>query len=334
MRGTTYIAFILVFLVVLAGSVVRMTGSGMGCPDWPKCFGLLIPPTSEDQVKWTPNFEYQEGQMVIENDTLWQAQTTHVSSGDSFSSSEFWAHYTKHDYAEFNSFHTWVEYINRLLGALSGIPILLLFILSITSEKVVPIVLASGALLSVLFVSWLGKLVVDGNLIPFSVTIHAVCALGILAFLVGMMQYLKADQFAISDALEGLIITSFSLAFLQLVLGTQVREQVDVLLEQGITRPEILDSLPTWWKIHRTAVWPLILIHLAWAVPLLKVSELRKYAGLTIGIILTLATTGFLFVKLGFPAFIQPAHILLAFGLILVDLRVLLAIQIHRRKDP
>jgi len=327
-RGTTYIAFILVFSVVLAGSVVRMTGSGMGCPDWPKCFGLLIPPTSEDQVRWAPNSEYQEGQMVIENDTLWQARSTHVSSGESFSSSELWSPYTKHDYVEFNAFHTWVEYINRLLGALSGIPILLLFSLALTSRKVIPITLASGTLISVLLVSWLGKLVVDGNLIPFSVTIHAICALGILAFLVGMMQHLKGNRFAISKTLRILIITSLTLAFLQLVLGTQVREHVDILLEHGKARPEILDSLPTWWKIHRTAVWPLILIHLAWAVPLLKVSGLRKYAGLAIGIILTLATSGFLFVKLGLPAFIQPAHILLAFGLILVDLRVLLASKV------
>ena len=328
MRNVTYIAFTSVFLVVLAGSVVRMTGSGMGCPDWPKCFGLLIPPTSEDQIRWSTNSEYDEGQMVIENDTLWQASSAHVSTGFDFEPTDLWVPYNKHDYAEFNAFHTWVEYINRLLGALSGIPILLLFSLALTSRKVIPITLASGTLISVLFVSWLGKLVVDGNLIPFSVTIHAVCALAILGFLVGMMQHLNGSRVQIPKSTRWLIIASFAFAFLQLVLGTQVREQVDILLEHGVARHDILDSLPTWWKIHRTAVWPLLLLHLAWAIPATKFDVIQSFAWITIGILIAQTLTGFLFSNLGMPALVQPAHILLAFGLILVDLRVLLASKV------
>ena len=228
----------------------------------------------------------------------------------------------------FNVFHTWFEYINRLLGALSGIPILLLFSLSLTSKKLVPIVLSSGTLLSVLFVSWLGKLVVDGNLIPFSVTIHAVSALAILAFLVGMMQHLSAERFTVTKTVRGLLIFALALSFLQLVMGTQVREQIDILLESGISRADLIDTLPSWWKFHRTAVWPLILLHLLWAIPAMKIKGFRNFAFIALAILLAQTLSGFLFVNLGMPALAQPAHIMLAFGLILVDLRALLASKV------
>ena len=76
-----------VFLVILAGGIVRMTQSGMGCPDWPKCFGRWIPPTSVDQLP----ANYKEIYAFKYVDT------------------------------SFNPYHTWIEYINRLLGSLLGL---------------------------------------------------------------------------------------------------------------------------------------------------------------------------------------------------------------------
>src|ERR1700749_1530440 len=79
--------FILTFLVIIAGGVVRTTHSGMGCPDWPTCFGSWIPPTNASQLP--PDFEKYLRKQDIDH--------------------------------TFNALHTWIEYFNRLLGTLLGI---------------------------------------------------------------------------------------------------------------------------------------------------------------------------------------------------------------------
>ena len=41
---------ILSYLLIFVGGLVRVSGSGLGCPNWPKCFGRWVPPTNIDQI--------------------------------------------------------------------------------------------------------------------------------------------------------------------------------------------------------------------------------------------------------------------------------------------
>src|ERR1041384_6275942 len=97
------------YLVILAGSVVRATGSGMGCPDWPKCFGYYIPPTDPSQVEFHADHAYKKGQMIIVNDTLWRV-TADFTSPKTFDRVN-WEKFPDNDYAKFFVLHTWTEYI-------------------------------------------------------------------------------------------------------------------------------------------------------------------------------------------------------------------------------
>ena len=126
-------AVVLVYLVIVAGAVVRMTGSGMGCPDWPKCFGYLIPPSEVSEIKFKPNYNYKKGIIIVHNEALLLAKTSFTSNKTLESSN--WETYTKHDYVTYNPTHTWIEYINRLIGAISGIPILIFTIISFSFWK-------------------------------------------------------------------------------------------------------------------------------------------------------------------------------------------------------
>ena len=148
------ITLISVYLIFLAGAVVRMTGSGMGCPDWPKCFGYYIPPTSEEQITWQPNSSYKKGMIIIKDEVLFVAEND-IKTTTNFKLSN-WEKYTKHDYANFNKYHTWTEYINRLTSVLSGFVFLFLMLGAFKfrkEKKSIPL-LAFLALFLMLFEGW------------------------------------------------------------------------------------------------------------------------------------------------------------------------------------
>jgi heme a synthase len=118
------VTLVLLYLVIIAGSIVRATGSGMGCPDWPKCFGYYIPPTNPAQIEFQESHEYKKSMMIIVKDTLW------LSKADFTSAKKFdysnWEKYPVHNYAKFFVMQTWVEYVNRLIGAVNAFALLAL----------------------------------------------------------------------------------------------------------------------------------------------------------------------------------------------------------------
>lgn len=327
LRRVTRVALVMTSLVVLAGSVVRMTGSGMGCPDWPKCFGLIIPPTTASQVTWKQGDSYEAGRMLISNDTLWVAQDDVIARNfDEERAMGTWEPYTKHDYAAFNPVHTWVEFINRLIGALTGIPALILLALSFFGGWKHGLWRTFGwSLLHLFFlglVAWMGKKVVDGNLIPFSITLHMLGAVFILMALALVLHAVRQHKWFNVVGVEkkwGLIIAA-ALTLLQLIAGTQVREEVDALVHVGMGRPNLLASLPAWWKVHRSGSWLVLIAQLWWIFPQLKRnSPLRSTARWSVALISIQMMSGIAFVFLAMPAILQPLHLLLAVGLLLLN---------------
>ena len=190
-KTTIITSFILVLLVIFAGSMVRMTGSGMGCPDWPKCFGYLIPPTTEKDVFWKSNFNYKKGVMILRNEKFYSAKIDFLSSNEFISSN--WLEYTIHDYNEFSVTNTWFEFINRFIGAIAGLSTLIMFLFSFNFLKTKPgvTIMSFIVVLSMLFQAWLGKLVVDSNLSPYKITVHMLMAIVILSLIIFI--YKKSD---------------------------------------------------------------------------------------------------------------------------------------------
>jgi cytochrome c oxidase assembly protein subunit 15 len=222
------ITLISLYVLILAGGIVRSTGSGMGCPDWPKCFGQYIPPT---QVSELP-FNYQE----IYKEKL-------------------------HGEVLFNPTKTWIEYINRLVGALTGLFMAITLVLSLKKGRSV-FLPTMAAFLLVMANAVLGKYVVDSFLLPGVVTMHMLLTTGVLFFL---LKALQAGQTKIDlpQAQRKWIAINAIIICIQILLGTQVRENMDEVIRAlgEHAKDQWIEALDLGYIIHRTFSWAILISH-------------------------------------------------------------------------
>lgn len=297
-RRIALITICAVYFLILVGASVRATGAGMGCPDWPTCFGSWIPPTSESQLP----ANYQEI-------------------------------YADRGYAEtrFNPVKTWTEYLNRLVGVTIGLLIL------VTAFKSLPlrhhdkwITIASvAALFMVIYQGWLGSRVVASNLQPGMITVHMLMALAIVGTL--LFAFGRARRSVLAAQAVPAVGTHFQLwlyivlgfTVLQVAMGTQIREMVDYLNHtQGAERSAWVSALPWFFYVHRTFS-AVVLFANVWLVWMLYQAlglghSLTRLAIGMLAVVVLAVVSGATLGHLGMPAVVQPTHLLTAsllFGL-------------------
>ncbi|MEN0056168.1 MAG: COX15/CtaA family protein [Mucilaginibacter sp.] len=313
------ITIILLFVLILAGGVVRSSGSGMGCPDWPKCFGRYIPPTSSADLPKDYKQKYVDKRLA-KNERF--AKTLDV-----FGYSDL-AKRIREDRSillpeEFNAGKTWTEYVNRLIGAISGLFLLLSAVYSFSYWKASKRI----ALLSVFnvilvgFQGWLGSIVVSTNLVAWIVTVHMLLALAILAIVIYTYHQAKVvgnQLLKTSTLVYAITIVALLLSILQITFGTEVREKIDAVATQfqGGYRNNWVANAGEIFSHHRDlAILVLVVNVMLYALIRKQFSRHsihQQLMSFTFLIIMLQIVTGILLSYWSLPPFAQATHIVLA----------------------
>ena len=276
--------FILTFLVIIAGAVVRTTQSGMGCPDWPKCFGKWIPPTNVSELP--PDFEkYLRKQDIDHN---------------------------------FNAWHTWIEYFNRLLGVLLGVFAIIQVVLFFRKKDLLrkAYKLSLFFLLAVILTGLFGAIVVKFNLAHLSISVHLLFAVILIQIQLALLLSVnsKLSILAVDDRMKKMLLAFLILVFVQSILGTMVRMHVDDISKilNYDQRETWLANNPAVFMLHRSLSWIILLVVLFIAWQGKHAPFIKNKIFILAGIILLSMVTGIILFYANMPAAAQPIHLLLA----------------------
>lgn len=311
---------IVLFLVIIAGGVVRSTGSGMGCPDWPKCFNRIIPPTHVSQLPEGYEQQYIDGR---------EKKNQRFANIVAFFGSKEAADKIRHDksilvHEEFNAAKTWTEYINRLVGVVAGFALLFSAIYAFTYIKSRPSIFVWSVInvFVVVLQAWLGSIVVSTNLMPWIITVHMLLALLIVAISIYTFYIattLRNGNILVNYSATGLktlAIVSLILTVVQVVFGTEVREIIDHLNGEGIERSQWIDSIGSKYEIHRILAY----ITLAMTVIFFFLVKSRynvrslqaRFSWILLALVLIQMLSGIVLARFEVPAFAQTTHLVIA----------------------
>jgi cytochrome c oxidase assembly protein subunit 15 len=309
----TLITTIAVYFLILVGGIVRNTGSGMGCPDWPKCFGGFVPPTSAVDLPEDYQSYYLEKRLakterlVVLLNRIGLKRTAELVENDPYLYEE----------ESFDVTTAWIEYLNRLLGVLIGFLILATTYLSFSfwrSDRRLTYVAVFGLVL-VLFQGWFGSLVVATNLIPAFVSVHMSLAFLQILLLIYLYGSSEGGNYA-SQKYNRYALLLLIILIPQLYLGTQVRHIVDLAVFEGFNKAQWLTAIDWQFYVHRSM--SLVFLfgsgYLFWdvrhnnQVP----KKIKRVVGSVLGLVLVESVGGAMMFYFDFPPAIQPIHLLAA----------------------
>lgn len=280
---------VITYFLISVGAIVRVTGAGMGCPDWPTCFGLLVPPFSVEELPPMGSYHYPPG---------WSVES-------------------------FDPVMTLIEYLNRLLGVLVGLSILVTLVGAIRVRKLragvlLPTVLA---FLGVLYAGWLGARVVAHELAPWIVTVHLLSAIGVVSALVVALVNAWAPTTLTpptpNQRLASLAAMAVGgLALLQGALGTQVRGYIEDIARAHpeLSRGEWVNQVGFLDIIHRNLA--ILIVGASFSLIFVFRSKVRAQVGAVRAAIAAGAcgvvqlVVGSLLVTLELPRVLQVFHLL------------------------
>ena len=211
--GTTY-------FLILVGGLVRASGAGLGCPDWPRCFGSWIPPSSAAELP--AGFDTSQFNMTL----MWTEYLNRV--------------------------------LGVTVGLLIFVTLISAWWHHRRRPRIVWTTLV--AFLLVGFQGWLGGVVVQHELAAWIVTIHLLVALVIVSLLLyATMDAFYGEAGMTRGSIEGrgplawsgLVLIAITVA--QITLGAQVRGGVDDAMIHGTSRVHALASVGAYDRWHREA---------------------------------------------------------------------------------